>query len=267
MTGAVSDTRSLDESHGFVLVAYGDSPFLPGCLRSLSSQTRTTSVAISTSTPSPYIAETASAFGVPVLINPEKRGIAADWNFALTATSARRVTLAHQDDVYLSRFAEVSLALLADHPQAALCFTGYDEITDGGAARQSKISVVKHALERMSLGAETVVSPKRFRAFLSFGNPLPCSSVTFDRAKLGDFKFSSDYRSNLDWDAWLRLAEQGRTFVRTPERLVGRRHNALTATSGLIRDGVRRREDLSMFRRLWPRPLADAIAWAYQASY
>ncbi|HEY7899935.1 MAG TPA: hypothetical protein VIC25_02000 [Caulobacteraceae bacterium] len=105
------------------------------------------------------------------------------------------------------------------------------------------------------------------RAFLALGNPLPCSSATFDRDQLGDFSFSDAWRSNLDWDAWLRLIEAGVAMARTPERLVGRRHNALTATSGLIRDGVRRAEDLAMFRRLWPAPLADLIAFAYRAGY
>ena len=78
---------------------------------------------------------------------------------------------------------------------------------------------------------------------------------------------SGAFKSNLDWDAWLRLLESGARFVRTPERLVGRRHNPLTATSALTREGVRRAEDEIIFRRLWPRPLADLIAFAYRAGY
>ena len=179
----------------------------------------------------------------------------------------RRVTLAHQDDLYFPRFARRSLARLDETPEAVACFTGYEEIDDDGSKTASKISRVKHLLERATLGRETAVRGARLRAFLAFGNPLPCSSVTFDRDRLGDFRFSDAYRSNLDWDAWLRLAEQGRTLVREPARLVGRRHNALTATSSLIRDGTRRAEDLMLFRRLWPSPLADLIAWAYQAGY
>ena len=55
--------------------------------------------------------------------------------------------------------------------------------------------------------------------------------LTFSRERLGEFRFSDAYRSNLDWDAWLRLAQRGKVFVRAPEALVGRRHNALTETS------------------------------------
>jgi hypothetical protein len=249
-------------------MAYGDSPFLDDCLRSLRAQTEATNIVITTSTPSPFIEAAAGRFNIPILVNPwAGAGIAADWNFALTATAARRVTLAHQDDVYHPPFLERSLALLDSREDAVLSFTGYEEIGDGGEAKTSKISHAKHLLERLILGAETRPSARRLRAFLMFGNPLPCSSVTFDRERLGGFAFSGDYQSNLDWDAWLRLLDQGAVFVRTPERLVGRRHNPLTATSRLIREGVRQREDLAMFRRLWPAPLAAVIAWLYQAGY
>jgi glycosyltransferase involved in cell wall biosynthesis len=253
--------------HAFVVLAYGDSPFLPGCLASLTAQTLTPRIVVTTSTPSPFIDAAASVAGAPVVVNPDRAGIAADWNFALAATDARYVTLAHQDDVYFPAFLARSLGLLTTRARAALAFTGYVEIDDHGAPRRSRISLAKHALERLSLGAATEPSPARLRAFLAFGNPLPCSSVTFDRACLPGFAFSDAFRSNLDWDAWLSLAEAGTAFARTPERLVGRRHNPLTATSALTREGVRQSEDLTIFRRLWPRPLADLIAFAYRAGY
>jgi hypothetical protein len=41
----------------------------------------------------------------------------------------------------------------------------------------------------------------------------------------------------------------------------------LTATSELIRDGRRRSEDIVMFRRFWPRPVSDALAYLYRAGY
>ena len=259
--------RAPTADHSFAVMAYGDSPFLGDCLRSLRDQTRASTLVLTTSTPSNFITDTAAAFGVPVMINPRRAGIAADWNFALAATPARRVTLAHQDDVYRPAFLDLSLAALRDARGAALAFTGYDEIDDQGAVVTSRISVVKHLLERLTLGAATRVAPTRLRRFLALGNPLPCSSVTFDRDRLGDFAFSDAFQSNLDWDAWLRLADAGQVFARAPARLVGRRHNPLTATSRLIREGVRQREDLILFRRLWPGPLAEAIAWAYGLGY
>ena len=254
-------------SAAIVVLAYGESPFLADCLNSLAAQVERTQILVATSTPSGHITQAAKAVGAEVKVNPTHRGIAADWNFGLQACDARYVTLAHQDDVYAPDFVRHSQSALSGSPDAVLAFTGYQEIDDAGAARSSRISRIKHLIETVTLGRTRRVTGARLRLYLSFGNPLPCSSVTFDRSRLPGFAFSSDYSSNLDWDAWWRLMRAGGTFVRVPERLVGRRHNVLTATARLIADGTRRTEDLTMFRRAWPRPIADAIALAYRAGY
>lgn len=250
-----------------VVLAYGESPFLADCLSSLAAQDEKAPIVVATSTPSNHISRAATAVGAQVKVNPTHRGIAADWNFGLQVSDARYVTLAHQDDVYSPDFVRESLSALSASSDAVLAFTGYQEIDDAGVPKSSKISRIKHLIEAVTLGGTRNVTGARLRLFLSFGNPLPCSSVTFDRSRLPGFAFSPDYSSNLDWDAWWRLMRAGGTFARVPERLVGRRHNALTATSRLIADGTRRSEDLTMFRRAWPRPLADAIALTYRAGY
>lgn len=262
--------RSADADHAFVVPAYGDSPFLAACLASLGAQTVKSRAVITTSSPSAFVDAAAAAHGLKVLVNPERAGIAADWTFALRRggefLGARYVTLAHQDDTYGADFVAETLAAFGRTP-GVLCFTAYQEIDDAGAPKSSKISRAKHLIEAVTLGRARSARGLRLRLYLSFGNPLPCSSVTFDLTKLDDFAFSSAYAANLDWDAWWRLMTSGAVFARAPGRLVGRRHNPLTATAGLLADGTRRREDQVMFRRAWPRPLADLIAWAYRAGY
>ncbi len=250
----------------FVVLAYGDSPFLGACLACLDAQSLASRVVVVTSTPSAFISRTARDHGAPVAVNPRREDIAGDWNFGLGAAGARYVTLAHQDDTYARDFLKETLAAFERH-NGVLCFTGYQEIDEAGRPTSSKVSKAKHLIERATLGARRVVRARRLRAFLSFGNPLPCSSVTFDMTKLGAFAFSAGFASNLDWDAWWRLMAAGETFLRVQARLVGRRHNPLTATAQALRDGTRAREDLVMFRRAWPRPLADIIALAYRAGY
>ncbi len=252
--------------HVFVVLGYGQSPFLRGCLANLRDQSVKSRIVIATSTPSEFIDAAARAFGVDVVVNPARQGIGADFNFALEIADARYVTLAHQDDTYAPDFLAMTLAEFERH-EGVLCFTSYQEVGDEAKPTSSKVSRVKHLIELVTLGRRRVVRGFPLRAFLSFGNPLPCSSVTFDRAKLPDFRFSTDHAANLDWDAWWRLREAGHVFLRAPVRLVGRRHNDLTATSRLIRDGTRRREDLAMFRRAWPAPLGDLIAFVYRAGY
>ena len=249
--------------HVFVVPAHGDSPFLAGCLTSLSAQTLSSRILVTTSTPSAFIDKAARDAGVDLLVNTQRGGIGADWNFALAAADRRFVTLAHQDDTYAPDFLGQTLDAFA-RDDGVLCFTGYQEIDDSGAAKSSKVSRVKHLIEAVTLGRARRVGGLRLRAYLSFGNPLPCSSVTFDTQRLAGFRFGEDYASNLDWDAWWLLMRAGATFLRAPARLVGRRHNSLTATARLKRDGTRAAEDLIMFRRAWPWPLADLIAAVYR---
>jgi hypothetical protein len=256
----------MNERHCFVVLAYGDSPFLEGCIQGLKAQSVQTGLVLATSTPSAFIDSVAARYGIEVRVNPLREGIGSDWNFGLNVTAADYVTLAHQDDTYQPKFTERTLEMFEKNPEAALCFTAYREINHRGSPKRSKISLVKHVLENAIVGRRESVRGKRLRAFLAFGNPLPCSSVTFNRRRVPDFRFSLEYKSNLDWDAWLRLQERGETFLHAPERLIGRRHNPLTETSRLIRAGIRQSEDVLMFRRIWPAPIGGAIASLYRAS-
>ena len=253
--------------HAFMVLAYGDSPFLADCLGSLQGQTVASQIVVATSTPSPHIERAAENAGAPLLVNPQRRSIGADWNFALAAAAQRFVTLAHQDDLYHPEFLARTLAALAACPEAVLCFTDASEVDDAGRTRRTKVGMAKAALTAAILDRRVSVAGWRQRLFLSFGNPLACSSVTFDRARIPDFRFSEDLSSNLDWEAWWRLHREGRTFAHSPHPLIGRRSNELSATARLKRSGARRREDLAMFERIWPRPIGQAIACLYRAGY
>lgn len=254
-------------AHAFVVLAYKDSPFLRACVASVCAQTRPSTVVIATSTPSSYIDEIAKSFGVSVKVNPTQKGIAGDWAFGLSATDARYVTLAHQDDVYYPTFAQQTLETFERSARAALCFTGYEEIDDEGRPKSSKISKIKHLIQFFAIGSRERVGGRALHAMLALGNTLPCSTVTYDRQQLAGFQFSTELSSNLDWDAWMSLLNRGETFLHVNERLVGRRHNALTETSALIRSGRRAEEDLLMFRRLWPKAVGDLIAYVYRLGY
>jgi hypothetical protein len=75
-------------SHQFVVLAYGDSPYLHACLESLFLQRSASDVIITTSTPSEHISRIASSYGVPVRTAQGSRGIADDWNFGLSCATA-----------------------------------------------------------------------------------------------------------------------------------------------------------------------------------
>jgi glycosyltransferase involved in cell wall biosynthesis len=258
---------SMAISHTFVVPAYGDSPFLRDCLRSLKAQTLQSRIVVATSTPCASIYDAAVAMDVAVVTNPARRGIGADWNFALQQAETPYVTLAHQDDEYLPEFLEKTSALFERNRRATMAFTGFQQISDDGTPRSSRVSAVKDILLATFAGRRECVAGLRGRLLLSFGNPISCSSVSFDRSKLAGFQFSEALASNLDWQAWLTLIERGDTLAYCPDRLVRRRYNEQTETSKLIKDGRRQAEDQLMFDRLWPKPVSRVLGRAYAQGY
>lgn len=253
--------------HTFVVLAYGNSPFLAGCLDALAAQSVKSRIIVSTSTPSDYIAEAARAAGAELHINPKREGIGADWNFALKAAGTRYVTLAHQDDVYFPEFLALTKALFDAHPDGAIAFTGFREIGDRGEPKNSLVSSVKQVLSAVLLRSRERIAGLSRRLFLSFGDPLTCSTVTFDLENLPGFSFRTDLASNLDWEAWWRLHLEDRLFLHARQKLLGRRHNELMETSRVIASGKRQAEDAMMFAKIWPKPIAKLLHFFYAASY
>ena len=255
--------------HVFVVPAHGDSPFLDACLASLGAQTQPSPVVVATATPSPATETACARHGAGLRVNPDGGGIGRDWNFALAQADARYVTLAHQDDLYRPDFTARTLATFARRPEGALVFTGAEHVDADGRGRPDKLSAVKGLITGAALLGAEVAGPLRRRLLLSLGNPVHCSSVTFDLARSSSgFRFAEDFRSNLDWDAWWRLHRQGerlplrpRGAGRPPLPRRDRDHDRALA------DGARRAEDLRMFETVWPRPIAHALALAYAGGY
>lgn len=254
--------------HTFVVPAYGQSAHLEACIASLQAQTVPSRVLISTSTPSAWLDALAARMGIAVHAQPGAGGIGRDWNAALACADTRWVTLAHQDDLYLPRFTEASMALADAVPDAVLLLTGYAErLADGSTRRNSPMLAVKRLL--LELGFANGVAARsvaaRMRA-LRFGCPIPCPSVTLCKDTVGS-PFREDLKVNLDWDAWSRLAAGAGAFAYDREVLMLHRIHGGSETSAGIRDGVRAREDLMMFERFWPKLVARLLARAYAMSY
>ena len=98
---------------------------LADCLSSIAAQTERSDVLITTSTPSEWLDDVARRFDVPIEVNPRRAGIGSDWNFALTASGARFVTLAHQDDAYLPLYTASVVAPLRASSDALIAFCDF----------------------------------------------------------------------------------------------------------------------------------------------
>lgn len=121
--------------HAFVICAYGDSPYLESCVRSLLGQTMESDIICATSTPSPYIDGIMGKYGIPVAVRDGKSDIQDDWNFALSQADAAYVTIAHQDDMYARHYVEELWNAYEKWPDMTLFTTDAVTVRHEAAAR------------------------------------------------------------------------------------------------------------------------------------
>ena len=220
-------------------------------------------VVLTTSTPNAVVRNIAATHQVPLVVNPKRDGIAADWNFALTQAATKWVTVAHQDDWYSPEYAESCLSATRSTPNAILVFTAATETFENDR-RTLTNTRLKRVLAALAFGRHVAITSSfRRRLLLSFGNPIPCPSVMLNRHAVPDFRFADGWKSNLDWSAWLTLAREPGAFVYVRQALVHRTLHADAATTRDLSD--RAREDRRMFEQLWPAPIAAALDRLYAA--
>ena len=98
------------------------------------------------------------------------------------------------------------------------------------------------------------------------GSPICCPSVAFVRANCPEEIFQHGFRAAEDWQAWERLSRLKGEFVYNKKILMYHRIHEESATTELIHNNVRGREDQEMFGRFWPTPIARLLARAYSQS-
>ncbi len=219
-----------------------------------------------TSTPNDHIRRLSDLYGIPLDINTGESGIAGDWNYALSVADTALVTIAHQDDIYERGYASFVLNAASEAKDPIIIFTDYAERRDGKIVKTNKILKVKRFL----------LLPLRLRIFhnsrfvrrrvLSWGSPICCPSVTYVRARLEDNVFDKDYKVSLDWACWERLSRLKGSFVYIPKILMQHRIHEGSETTRQISNSGRNREDLLMFRKFWPSPMARLIEHFYKSS-
>jgi hypothetical protein len=255
--------------HTFAIPVYLPAPNLAALLESLRVQAGNHSeILLATSTPSAELEAFAKHHALPLHVNPQRIGIAADWNFALSAAQTQFVTLAHQDDYFASPYVARLSSALRRNPNGVLAFCDYSEHTPLGF-RPTNINLrIKRALRQRAFGRRECIANTRDKVrLLSLGNPICCPSVMFNRSLLAGFRFPAGFRTNLDWMAWLELARRTGGFVYVRERLVSKGVHAGSETTATIANRAREREDRAIFDALWPRPVAAALAFLYRLGY
>lgn len=256
------------QSHSFLVPAYRQSPYLRECLQSLVNQTRPSTIVISTSTPFRGLENISQEFGAQLHVHGPNRGIVHDWNEGLRLMKTDWVTIAHQDDIYLPKYAEHVMDAVSKNKNLTLVFTDYAEaLEDGTIRRNTRLLKIKQALLNFGfLGRPSISDRWSKRNILRFGCPIPCPAVTL-KSHAGQPQFEEGFRLNMDWAAWIRKANEPGAFFWIRQELMHHRIHSNSETTDGIVAGYRRDEDLAILRRLWPQPIANLIAHSYGIAY
>ena len=122
--------------HVFAIPAYGQSPWLETCIRSLKAQSQPSPIILCTSSPSAFLEHMAETYGIPLFVRQGESGIRDDWNYAYKMADGEYVTIAHQDDVYHREYAAELLKAAERWPDMTVFTTDY-VITKGGKPLQA----------------------------------------------------------------------------------------------------------------------------------
>lgn len=259
-----AELKELAKKHTFAICAYKESQYLEECIKSILSQSVSTNCLIATSTPNKHIRSLAKKYKIPYYVRRGESDIQEDWNFAYNQARTELVTIAHQDDLYEPEYAK---SILSSYDKRVLMYnTDYVPYKDGVDAldSNSKIKRVLKVFTKHKVFA-------RFRMFkvmsLAFGNSINCPSVTYNKKLLGDTIFTSELKFGLDWDTFLKIARKKGISLYIPHKLVKYRIHDGATTKKFIVDNRRQEEDLIMFCKIWPKPIAKMIMKFYVKSY
>lgn len=258
--------KDYTEIHTFVICAYKESPYLEECVRSLLNQKGKSRIIMVTSTPNTRISEVAETYHIPLFINDGEKGITRDWNFAYSHTETPYVTIAHQDDLYLPDYTRLVIGGLRKAKRPLIVFTDYYELKKDVRDDSAKNLRIKKFL-LFPLRNPRLSETRFFRRMsLAFGNSICCPSVTYVRQNLPDSVFTDGFFSNVDWEAWERLSREKGAFVYLARPLMCHRIHESSATSQIIGEHGRGKEDFMMFRKFWPSWTARILTRLYSAS-
>lgn len=258
--------HDISDKHTFVICAYRESPYLETCILSLLKQKSKSTIIIATSTPNAHIAKLANKYGIKLYINEKKPGLASDWNFALQCAETELVTLAHQDDLYETRYSNEIIAAYLKANKPIILFTDYYELRGKKKVKGNQLLRIKRVMLLPLRISKFQNSRFVRRRILSFGSAICCPAVTMVTKQMPQNLFDDSMNCNADWNAWEELSKKKGAFVYIPKILMGHRIHVESTTSELLKKGVRKKEDIQIFKKFWPSSVAMVLEKLYQKS-
>lgn len=249
--------------HTFVICAYKESPYLENCIKSLKEQTISSQIIIATSTLNAHIQDIADRYELPIYQKDGAPNIADDWNYGYSKVTTPYLTIAHQDDVYLPNYTEHVLQEFHKSGKPLIFFSDYAEIRGEQVVTRNKLLLVKRIM-LIPLCFRLFFSSRFIRRrILSLGSPICCPSVAYAKVNLPETVFSVGFRSNEDWEAWEKLSRLEGDFIYDRQILMYHRIHEESETSAIIQDNQRSEEDMEMYSKFWPKPIARLLVKLY----
>jgi len=248
----------MKNNHTFVICTYKDSPYLEECIRALECQTIKSDIIISTSTPTPNVEKLAELHNIPLYTHNQGGSIGKDWNYGFGLPKTKYVTIAHQDDIYLPFFLKTNIQNLDKNENSILAFTNYREIDENSEIKKRNKNLY---IKDFMLIPFKVFNNNNFirNRVLSLGSPICCPSVTYNKEKLRQFKFSESVSATVDWEAFYRINKKKGLWIYSSNRLMYHRIHAESETTNAIFFNKRTEEEKEMFRKYWPNLIADFL--------
>jgi glycosyltransferase involved in cell wall biosynthesis len=139
-----------------------------------------------------------------IAVNPERLGLAGNWNRCVELCRTPLVAIFHQDDVMQPGHLAAHVETLRRDDAIGLVASASDVINEQGDP------VAETIVGRGGLGlVDRVFEPGTLAATMVEGNPFRCSAVTIRRAAFEDVGgFDATLGYVLDWDFWLRVSRR-----------------------------------------------------------
>ena len=247
-----STVHYTSQHHTFAICAYKESQYLEKCIESVKKQNVLGKVIIATSTPNDYIQSMADKYEIPLYIRDGESNIADDWNFAYENAKTELVTITHQDDIYCENYLEDILDRVNEAKKPLIIFGDYGEIRGEDVVTDNKLLNIKKAMLYPLRSRALWTSRFVRRRILAFGSAICCPSVTYVKKNLPDVFFEWGYQSDLDWQAWEKISRLRGSFVYCNTVLMLHRIHQESATTQIIAESNRTKEDYDMYCKFWP---------------
>jgi glycosyltransferase involved in cell wall biosynthesis len=253
--------------HTYVVLAFKESPYLEECVKSTLNQKYKSKVVIATSTPNAYIDDIAERYNLEVFARPLKdraQGAASDFNYALTTSKTELSTIVNHDEIYNYDYSFEVVRYYEKNKDTSIIFTKYYDIKDEETVYKSLNFTIKSILLWPLAISNKNVFTKRLA--LRFGNPIGCPATTFVTGHFKQPVFAPELKASFDYWAWEKLSREKYAFGYVKKPLMGHRIHSESITSGALQDNVRIKEDIIVFSKFWPRPVAILLSKFYKFS-